>query len=104
MKSNDVESGTNELSFLFPVFLMNHLPQAHKTTLESFQIFAKFSDIFASQGAPPLTNLPPVSTGVNYIGDKLPQVCINDTNSKFATGVNASDKYKEQYQIAYTLK
>jgi len=48
------------MSFLFHVFFMNHIPQAHKTTLGSFQIFAKFADIFASQGAPPVTNLPPV--------------------------------------------
>jgi hypothetical protein len=79
MKSNDVESGTNELSFLFQVFFMNHLPQAQKTTLGSFQIFAKFADIFASQGAPPVTNLSPVSTGVNYIGGKLPQVSMTPT-------------------------
>ncbi len=49
-------------------FFMNHLPPSPlKITLGSFMFFRKFAEIFASQGAPPISmtpveNLPPVST------------------------------------------
>jgi hypothetical protein len=56
--------------------------------LDRFEFFRKFAEIFASQGAPPVSttpvaDLPPVSANFSTIF-----ASVVDTGSKFATGVN----------------
>ena len=53
--------------FLLLVFFMNQIPPSPRVfQLDRFEFFRKFAEIFASQGAPPVSttpmaNLPPVS-------------------------------------------
>ena len=96
--------GTVSRDFLLLVFFMNQFtPSSRVFHLDRFEFFRKFAEIFASQGAPPVSttpveNLPPVSTTP---AAKLPPVsttpvanffpifaCVVDTGGKFATGVN----------------
>ena len=90
--------------FLLLVFFMNLFPSSPRVfLLDRFKFFRKFPDIFASQGAPPVSttpaaklpplsttptaNLPPVSvTPVANISTIFASVV--DTSGKFATGVN----------------
>jgi hypothetical protein len=60
---------------------MNHLPPNPKITVESFQIFRKFAEIFVSQGAPPVSTTPAPNFATGTTG-------VVDTGGKFATGVN----------------
>ncbi len=90
--------------FLRLVFFMNQFrPHPRVFRLDRFEFFRKFAEIFASQGAPPVSttpvaNLPPVSM---TLAAKLPPVTttlaanfytifasVVDTGGKFATGVN----------------
>jgi hypothetical protein len=46
---------------------MNHLPQPPENNIWAISLFQKFAEMFASEGAPPVSttpmaNLPPVST------------------------------------------
>ena len=107
--------GTVSRDFLLLVFFMNHFPPSPRVFhLDRFEFFRKFTEIFASQGAPPVSttpvaNLPPVSTTP---AAKLPPVSttpvanlppvsatpvanfstifasVVDTGGKFAAGVN----------------
>jgi len=107
--------GTVSRDFLLLVFFMNQFPPSSRVFhLDRFEFFRKFAEIFASQGAPPVSttpvaNLPPVSTTP---AAKLPPVSttpvanlppvsatpvanfstifasVVDTGGKFATGVN----------------
>jgi hypothetical protein len=107
--------GTVSRDFLLLVFFMNQFPPSPRVLhLDRFEFFQKFAEIFASQGAPPVSttpvaNLPPVSTTP---AAKLPPVSttpvanlpwvsatpvanfstifasVVDTGGKFATGVN----------------
>jgi hypothetical protein len=68
--------------------------QCHETFC--FKCFRKFAEIFASQGAPPVSttevaNLPPVSTtpAANF---STSFASVVDTGGKFATGVNDTSK------------
>ncbi len=67
-------------------------PQLQSIPFRPFRIFSKFAEIFASQGAPPVSttpvaNLPPVSaTPVANFSTIFASVV--DTGSKLATGVN----------------
>ncbi len=77
-------------------------PKPLKITLGSFQIFLKFAEIFASQGAPPVSmtqvvTLPPVSTkpAANFATSSAVVV---DTGGKLATGVNDSDGTCHRHQ------
>jgi hypothetical protein len=72
---------------------MNHLPPTPLKIINgSFQIFQKFTEIFASQGAP----MGP--------GRKFCHLYCCDTGGKFFNGaVDTGFKYWEQYQIAFTL-
>ncbi len=60
--------GTVPRDFLLLVFFMNQFPPSPRVFhLYQFEFFRKFAEIFASQGAPPVSttpvaNLPPVST------------------------------------------
>jgi hypothetical protein len=60
--------GTVSRDFLLLVFFMNQFPPHHRVFhLDRFEIFRKFAEIFASQGAPPVSTtpaakLPPVPT------------------------------------------
>jgi hypothetical protein len=96
--------GTVSRDFLLLVFFTNQFPPSPRVFhLDRFEFFRKFAEIFASQGAPPVSttlvaNLPPVSatpvanfstifasvvdTGGKFATD------VNDTGGKFATGVN----------------
>jgi hypothetical protein len=107
--------GTVSRDFLLLVFFMNQFPPYPRVFhSDRFEFFRKFAEIFASQGAPPVSttpvaNLPPVSTTP---AAKLPPVStppvanlppvsatpaanfytifasVVDTGGKFATGVN----------------
>ncbi len=97
------------------VFFMNQFPPSHRVShLDCFEFFRKFAEIFASQGAPPVSttpaaklppvsrtpaaNLLPVSTtlAANFAtsfasvvdtGGKF-ATSVNETGGKFAAGVN----------------
>jgi hypothetical protein len=83
--------GTVSWDFLLLVFFMNQFPPSPRVFhLDRFEFFRKFAEIFASQGAPPVSttpvaNLPPVSaTPVANFST----IFVVDTGGKFATGVN----------------
>ncbi len=95
--------GTVSRDFLLLVFFMNQFPPSPRIFhLDLFEFFRKFAEIFASQGAPPLSmtlvaNLPPVSAtrvanfppifaSIVDIGGKFASG-VNDTGGKYATGV-----------------
>jgi hypothetical protein len=85
--------GTVSRDFLLLAFFMNQFPPSSRVFhLDRFKFFRKFAEIFASQGAPPVSttpvaNLPPVSaTPVANFSTILASVV--DTGGKFATGVN----------------
>jgi hypothetical protein len=83
--------------FSFRFFYFNHLPQGLKITLGSFHTFLKIrGDIPNSRrttnSMTPAVNLPPVLLVFVAPG------------GKFATGVNDTAAFWEQYQTAYTLK
>ncbi len=66
--------GTVSRDFLLLVFFMNQFPRSPRVfQLDSFEFFRKFAEIFASQGAPPVSTTPVTN---------LPQV-INNTGGKF---------------------
>jgi hypothetical protein len=100
--------------FLILVFFINQFPPSPRVfPLDRFKFFRKFAEIFASQGAPPVSATPVANfstifasvvdaggkfaTGVNDTGGKFCHWCqrrrwqiangINDTGGKFATGV-----------------
>ncbi len=55
--------GTVSRDFLLLVFFMNPFPPSSRVFhVDSFKFFRKFSEIFASQGAPLVSTTPPVST------------------------------------------
>jgi hypothetical protein len=61
---------------------MNHLPPAPKNNSRvTLNFLRKFAEIFASQGAPPVSTTP-----VANFATSCP--CAVDTGGKFATGVN----------------
>ena len=68
MATQMVLKGTVSRDFLLLVFFMNQFPPSPRVFhLDRFEFFRKFAEIFASQGAPPVSttpvaNLPPVST------------------------------------------
>jgi hypothetical protein len=79
--------------FLLLVFFINQFPPSPREFhLNCFEFFQKFAEIFASQGAPPVSttpvaNLPPVSaTPVANFSSIFASVV--DTAGKFAAGVN----------------
>jgi hypothetical protein len=80
--------GTVSRDFFFWFFLHGSVyPQPQSIPLGPFRIFSKIrGDVFASQGAPPVLTLPPVSTtpAANF-APSFPSVV--DTGGKFATGV-----------------
>ncbi len=91
------------MRFLTLVFFHESVsPQPQSIPLRPFQIFGKFLEIFAIQGAPPVSttpgaNLPLVSTtlAANFSTSfaSIVDTGVKDTGGKFATGVNdAGDK------------
>ncbi len=79
--------------FCFWFFSWISFPRPRVLHLDRFEFFKKFSEIFASQGAPPVSttpvaNLPPVSatTAANFY--PIFASVVDDTGGKFATGVN----------------
>jgi hypothetical protein len=96
--------------FLLLVFFMNQFPPRPRVFhLDRFEFFRKSAEIFASQGAPPVSttpvaNLPPVSaTPVENFSTIFASVV--DISGKFATGVNdTGGKYWQQCQAEVTLK
>jgi hypothetical protein len=97
---------------------MNQFPPSPRVLhLDSFKFFRKLAEIFASQGAPPVSttpvaNLPPVSATplANFSTIfAFSQIClwcqrrrwqfatgINDTGGKFAAGVNNGNNIRLQ--------
>jgi hypothetical protein len=62
---------------------MNQFPPSLRVlNKDLFKFFRKFTEIFTSQGAPPVS-----TTGVNDTSSKI-AAGINDIDSKFATGIN----------------
>jgi hypothetical protein len=49
--------------------------------LDHFKFFRKFAEIFASQGAPPVSTTPAANFATS-------SPCVVDTGGKFTTGVN----------------
>jgi hypothetical protein len=63
--------GTVSRDFLLLIFFMNQFsPQPQSIPLGPFQVFRKFAEIFAAQGAPPVS-LPPVANGKNLQSEKF---------------------------------
>jgi hypothetical protein len=85
--------GTVSRDFLLLVFFMNQFPPSPRVLrLDRYEFFQKFAEIFASQGAPPVSTTPvakllPVSATpvANFSTIFASDV---DTGGKFATGVN----------------
>jgi hypothetical protein len=95
--------------FCFRFFHESPCPKSLKITLGQFKFFQNFTEIFSSQGAPPVSttlvanlppvllipvaNLPPVSTNWQQICRQCQRhrwqsaTVINDSGSKFSTGV-----------------
>jgi hypothetical protein len=110
--------GTVSRDFLLLVFFMNQFPPSPRAFhLDRFEFFRKFTEIFASQGAPPVAKLPPVSTTPVA---NLPPVSatpvanfstifasVIDTGGKFAAGVNdtgGKGKGKNLYMLTLLPK
>jgi hypothetical protein len=72
---------------------MNQFPPSPRVcNLDRFEFFQKFTEIFASQGAPPVSTTPvanfsTIFASVVDTGGKF-ATGVNDTGCKFATGVN----------------
>jgi hypothetical protein len=83
--------------------------QPLKITLRSFRIFSIFTEIFASQSAPPVSTTPLANFATSFAcvvdtGGRF-ATGINDTGGKFATGVvDTGGKEWKPYQAAGTLK
>ncbi len=79
--------------FLLLVFFMNLFPPSPRVfLLDRFEFFRKFAEIFASQGAPPVSTTPvanfsTIFASVVDTGGKFAS-SVNDAGGKFATGVN----------------
>ncbi len=74
------------------IFFMNQFPPSPRVSQYRFKFFWKFAEIFASQGAPPVSTTPvanfaTIFASVVDTGDKF-SIGVNDTGGKFATGVN----------------
>ncbi len=75
------------------VFFMNQFPASPRVFhLNRFKFFRKFAEIFASQGAPPVSttpvaNLPKVSATLVANSSTIFAIVV-DTGGKFATSVN----------------
>jgi hypothetical protein len=84
---------------------MGHFPPSPRVShIDHFKFFRKFAEIFASQGAPQVSTLPPVSmTPAANFATSFASVV--GTGGNFATGVNdTSGKIWKQYQAADSLK
>jgi hypothetical protein len=72
---------------------MNQFPPSPRLFhLDRFKFFQKFAEIFASQGAPPVSTTPAANFSTIFAsvvdtGSKF-ATGVNDTGGKFATGVN----------------
>jgi hypothetical protein len=61
---------------------MNQFPPSPRVFhLDRFEFFRKFAEIFASQGAPPVSTTPAANFSTIFAS-------VVDTGGKFATGVN----------------
>ncbi len=68
--------------FLPLAFFMNQFPPSPRVLhLDRFKFFRKFAEIFASQGAPPVSTTPVANFSSLFAS-------VVDTGGKFATGVN----------------
>jgi hypothetical protein len=108
--SSNIIKGTVSRDFLLLVFFMNQFPPSSRVFhLDRFEFFRKFAEIFASQGAPPVSTtpvakLPPVSTtpvanlslvsATPVANFSTIFASVVDTGGKFATGVaNTGGKF-----------
>jgi hypothetical protein len=91
--------GTVSRDFLLLVFFMNQFPPSSRVFhLDCFEFFRKLAEIFASQGAPPVS-MTPVANFSNIFASVV------DTGGKFAAGVvDTGGKQWQQYQVADSLK
>jgi hypothetical protein len=85
--------GTVSRDFLLLVFFMNQFPPSSRVFhFDRFKFFRKFTEIFAIQGAPPVSTTPvanfsTIFASVVDTGSKF-SAGVNDTGSKFSTGIN----------------
>ncbi len=86
MSTNTIQfKGTVSRDFLLLVFFMNQFPPSPRVFhSDRFDFFRKFAEIFASQGAPPVSATPVANLSNIF-------ACVVDTGGKFATGVNDTD-------------
>ena len=104
--------GTVSRDFLLLVFFVNQFPPSSRVFhSDRFEFFRKFAEIFASQGAPPVSttqvaNLPPLLTTpaakFRWYQRHRWQIAtgINDAGGKFATGVNdTGGKFCHQFGL-----
>jgi hypothetical protein len=70
--------------------------------LECFDSFRKFAEIFASQGAPPVSTTPVANFATSFAdtGDKF-VTGVNDTGGKFAAGVNLKSNWNKDCSVLY---
>jgi hypothetical protein len=78
--------------FCFWFFHKTVSTQPQSIQFRQFRIFRKFAEIFASQGAPPVSTTP-VANFSTIFASLVDTGCkfatgVNDTGGKFATGVN----------------
>ena len=93
--------GTVSRDFLLLVFFMNHFPPSPRVFhLDRFEFFRKFTEIFASQGAPPVSTTPVANFSTIFAS-------VIDTGGKFAAGVNdtgGKGKGKNLYMLTLLPK
>jgi hypothetical protein len=78
---NYLFKGTVSRDFLLLVFFMNQFPPSPRVFhLERFEFFRKFAEIFACQGASPVSTTPVANFSSIFAS-------VVDTGGKFATGV-----------------
>jgi hypothetical protein len=83
--------------FCFWFFHESVSPQPRSIPLGLFRIFRKFVEIFARQGAPPVSTTPAANFATNF-----PSVV--DTGGKFATGGKQWDLLSDCSQLKMNLK
>ena len=80
--------------FCFWFFFMNQFPPSPRVFhIDRFEFFLKFAEIFASQGAPPVSATPVANFSTIFAS-------VVDTGGKFATGVNDAGG-KQWEQLSY---
>jgi hypothetical protein len=83
------------MRFFASGFFMNQIPHSPRVFHEDhFDFFRKFADLFAFQGAPPVSTTQAANFSTSFASfvdtGGIFATGVNDIGGKFATGVNAS--------------